>query len=81
MNKAKRLRLIRSMDFIMSCFESEMRQADWHTNGIPNDIPRTNKELDFYTNDEELADLMNAFMSIIEDSFHDEFQCDGVTSN
>ena len=82
MNKPERLELLRAIDLIARSCNNEDHIDYWLTNGIADGDADSDKELDFYTNDDNFAEVMDAFLETMHLARENGgLYCDGVTND
>lgn len=82
MNIPERLKLLRAIDLIARSCNNEDHIDYWLTNGIADGDADSDKELDFYTNDGNFAEVMDAFLETMHLARENGgLYCDGVTND
>lgn len=82
MNKPERLELLRAIDLLARSCNDEGVIDYWLTEGIADGSADSDKELDFYTYDDNLAEVMDAFLETMHLARENGgLYCDGVTND
>lgn len=94
MNKMERIKMVQAMEFIMRNLNDENHIFSWLAMGVADgDIEygsfSTNEEdmemIEWYTKDDNFADLMDSFAYIMHEATKDgikhTFYCDGIASD
>lgn len=82
MNKPERLELLRAIDLLARSCNDERVIDYWLTEGIADGSASSDKELDFYTYDDNLAEVMDAFLETMHLARENGgLYCDGVTND
>ncbi|MBQ2443459.1 MAG: hypothetical protein II498_08990 [Ruminococcus sp.] len=81
MNKQGRIAMLKAMDLIARSCNNENCIDLWLTIGIADGDAEEDRELDFYTNDDTFAEIMNSFLVTMKQAQKDGgLYCDGVCS-
>lgn len=88
MNKTKRIKMIKAMEYIVRNLNDESLMDCWLMYGVPDgdieygDLSSDNYEDDYFLDDKNFANLMKYFLFLMEDAREGNsgLQCDGVVS-
>lgn len=81
MNKQERIAMLKAMDLIARSCNNENFIEYWLTVGIADGDAEEDRELDFYTNDDIFAEIMDSFLVTMKQAQKDGgLYCDGVCS-
>lgn len=88
MDKTKRIKMIKAMEYIVRNLNDESLMDGWLMYGIPDgdieygDLSSNNYEDDYFLNDKNFADLMKYFLFLMEEARTGKsgLYCDGVVS-
>lgn len=82
MNKPERIELLRAMDLLARSCNDERVIDYWLTEGIADGSADSDRELDFYTYDDNLAEVMDAFLETMHLARENGgLYCDGLTND
>lgn len=83
MKRYKRISLVRAMETIARYVNDEEVFEYWLVNGVADgdiDETTTDEELEYYTDDNTFAELMDAFLKLMAFAEEGGLYCDGILS-
>lgn len=86
MDKTKRIKMIKAMEFLVRNLNDESLMDGWLMCGVPDgdieygDLETDNYDDDYFMEDEHLSELMGLFLKTMKHAEHTGLYIDGVIS-